>query len=154
MATVTKLDSAPKDAVALLKADHRAVSALFKEFAGAKQVRQIAIAREICAMLKVHAQIEEELFYPTVKPAIEPDVVNEAVVEQASAKDLVAQIEAMDGSEELFHATVTVLGEMIEHHADEEEDGMFKQARDTDIDLKALGQQMAARKAELEAAAA
>lgn len=141
-----------EDAVQLLKADHREVEALFKEFEEATARRRQTIAREICRMLKVHAQIEEEIFYPAVKEQVEePDLVNEAVVEHASAKDLIAKIEAMEASDELFAATVTVLGEMISHHVEEEEKEMFKQAKAAKVDMAALGEQLAQRKTELAA---
>ncbi len=144
-----KAASAPQDAIALLKADHREAEEAFDSFETATRAKKIAIARKVCVALKVHTRIEEEIFYPAIKGKIEKGMVNEAVVEHASAKDLIAQIESMDGSEELFDAKVTVLGELIQHHVDEEESEMFKQARKTDVDMKALGQQMAARKAEL-----
>ncbi len=137
-------------AVAMLKEDHRAVSALFKEFKDAAPRRKLEIARQTSTMLKVHTAIEEEIFYPAIKARIEDDMVNEAVVEHASAKDLIAQIDGMTGSEELFSAKVTVLSELIEHHVKEEEAEMFKQAKAADVDLEALGDRMAARKAELE----
>ena len=148
-AAATALTPDPK-AVALLKADHRAASALFKEFKGAAAKRKLEIAREVSKMLKVHTTIEEEIFYPAVKARVEGGMVNEAVVEHASAKDLIAQIDALSGKEELFDAKVTVLGEMIEHHVEEEEAEMFRQAKASGIDLDELGNQMEARKAELE----
>lgn len=138
--------------IAMLKADHRAVSTLFKEFENASDTRKLEIARQTSAMLKVHTQIEEEIFYPAIKAEIEEDMVNEAVVEHASAKDLIAQIDAMSGDEELFDARVTVLGELVEHHVEEEEKEMFKQAKASGVDLDELGDRMAERKAELEAA--
>ncbi len=137
-------------AIAMLKADHRAVSALFKEFEDASDKRKLEIARETSQMLKVHTTIEEEIFYPAIKDKIEEGMVNEGVVEHASAKDLIAQIDGMTGDEELFDAKVTVLGELIEHHVEEEEEEMFKQAKASGVDLDVLGEQMAARKAELE----
>ncbi|TRW15345.1 hemerythrin domain-containing protein [Glacieibacterium frigidum] len=135
----------------MLKEDHRAVAALFKEFKDATPARQLAIARETSAMLKVHTRIEEEIFYPEIKARIEDDMVNEAVVEHASAKDLILQIDAMTGKEELFTASVTVLSELIDHHVREEEAEMFRQAKASGTDLDALGERMEARKAELEA---
>lgn len=138
-------------AVAMLKEDHRAVAALFEEFKDAAPARQLAIARQASAMLKVHTRIEEEILYPAIKARIEDDMVNEAVVEHASAKDLIAQIDAMTGKEELFTASVTVLGELIDHHVREEETEMFRQAKASGTDLDALGERMAARKAALEA---
>ncbi len=136
--------------IAMLKADHRAVEALFKEFEDASDARKLEIARQVSQMLKVHTTIEEEIFYPAIKDEIEEDMVNEAVVEHASAKDLIAQLDGMTGDEELFDAKVTVLGELIEHHVEEEEEEMFKQAKASGVDLDELGERMAARQAELE----
>ena len=140
-----------QDAIALLKADHREVEDLFSQFEKARS-RKLELAREICNALKVHTQIEEEIFYPAVKPKIDEEMVNEAIVEHVAAKDLIAEIEAMDGSEELFEAKMKVLQEQIEHHVEEEEKEMFKEVRDTRLDLKELGTQMATRKEELMAA--
>ena len=136
----------------MLKEDHRAVAALFTEFKDAGAKRKLEIARLTSKMLKVHTTIEEEIFYPAIKARIEDDMVNEAVVEHASAKDLIAQIDGMTGKEELFNAKVTVLSELIDHHVREEESEMFKQAKASGIDLDALGDQMEARKAQLEKA--
>ncbi len=141
-----------KDAIALLKADHREAEKLFKAFEKASDTDRVAIAQQVCQALIVHTTIEEEIYYPAVKPKVEDDMVNEAVVEHASAKDLIAQIMAMDGSEELYAAKVTVLSELIGHHVEEEEEEMFPQSKKAGVDLKALGAQLAARKAELMAA--
>lgn len=154
MSSNTSAAAKPKpeqDAIALLKADHREVEDLFAQFEKAR-TRKLELAREICNALKVHTQIEEEIFYPTVRSKIDEEMVNEAVVEHAAAKELITEIEAMDGSEELFEAKMKVLCEQIEHHVEEEEKEMFKEVRDTRIDLKELGAQMAARKEELMAA--
>lgn len=144
-----------QDAIALLKADHREVEAWFKEFEKTEDDTQKAdLARRICVALTVHTQIEEELFYPAAREGIEDeDLLDEAEVEHDSAKKLIAEIEAMQPGEPLFDAKVTVLGEYVQHHVEEEEKEMFPEARDSDMDLKALGQQLAARKAELMAQA-
>jgi len=98
----------------------------------------------------VHTQIEEEIFYPTSREFLkDDDIVNEAIVEHQSAKDLIEQIEAMDASDEMFEAKVTVLKEMIEHHVEEEEKEYFPQVQKTEMDLKAIGEQLAERKGEL-----
>ena len=148
-AAATALTPDPK-AVAMLKDDHKAVSALFKEFKGASPSRKLQIARETSLALKIHTAIEEEIFYPAIKARTTPDMVNEAVVEHASAKDLIAQIDAMSGKEELFNAKVTVLSELIEHHVKEEESEMFREAKASGIDLDELGDRMEARKAQLQ----
>jgi hemerythrin-like domain-containing protein len=137
----------PRDAIALLKQDHKVVSALFDEFEKADEEEQSAIAQRVCQLLTVHATIEEELLYPAAKQAFEDeDLVNEAEVEHGSAKELIAKIEGMTGGDEHFKATVTVLGEYIKHHVKEEENELFPQLRKTDLDLKELGGQLAERK--------
>lgn len=104
-------------------------------------------------MLTVHATIEEEIFYPAAYEALDDDdLLDEAEVEHASAKALIAEIEASQVGEPLFDAKVTVLGEYIDHHVQEEEKELFPECRASGMDLKALGEQLAARKAELMAA--
>lgn len=140
------------DAIALLKADHRAVSVLFDEFedaAGDADKRRLAIA--ICTALKVHARLEEDVFYPAAYVAIrDADLIEEAQVEHASARDLIAQIESGAPGEALWEARVMVLREYIEHHVAEEEGEIFPQCRAASgLDLAALGQRLALRKQEL-----
>ena len=141
---------APLDAIALLKQDHRTVSALFEEFEKADDEEQSAIAQRVCQLLTVHATIEEELLYPAAKEAFEgeedEDLVNEAEVEHGSAKELIAKIEGMSSDDEHFKATVTVLGEYIKHHVKEEENELFPQLKKTELDLKELGGRLADRK--------
>ena len=141
------------DALALLKADHALVEDLFDKFEKAKTEKQKAtLAEQICTELTIHAQIEEEIFYPAVREAIgEDDLMDEADVEHAGAKDLIAQIEGSAPGEDHFDAKVTVLGEYIKHHVKEEESEMFPKVRKSDLDLKELGAEMGARKAELQA---
>lgn len=142
---------APSDAIALLRADHKAVQELFKQFEKARGGdRKQALAEQICNELTVHAQIEEEIFYPAARGAIrEKDLVAEATVEHQSAKDLIAQIEGSRSKDEMWEAKVKVLGEYINHHVREEQNEMFPQVKRTKVDLKALGEQMQARKMEL-----
>ena len=143
----------PKDAIALLKADHREVEGWFAEFEKARSDgRKAELAAKICTALKVHTQIEEEIFYPAfLEEVAERDLHHEAIVEHDGAKQLIAQIEASSPRDEFFAAKVTVLGEMIKHHVKEEEQrgGMFAEAKQSRLDLKALGQLLAQRKAEL-----
>lgn len=145
--------SAPTDAIALLKADHREVESWFEECESARSdERKKALADTICKALEVHTTIEEEIFYPAFLEATEEtDIHHEAEVEHAGAKKLIAEIEAIGPDDEYYDAKVTVLSEMIKHHVKEEEqpDGMFAKARQSDMDLKALGDSLAARKAEL-----
>ena len=142
-----------QDAVALLKADHAKVADLFEKYEKASgDGRKQAIAEEICLELSVHAQIEEEIFYPACEGKVEEDLLKEAYVEHDGAKILIAEIEAGAPSDEYYDAKVKVLSEQIEHHVEEEEqriEGIFAQARKAGVDMDALGEQLAARKAEL-----
>ena len=139
------------DAVALLEADHRQVEELFAKFeeaSGDAQKRDLANA--ICVALKVHARLEEELFYPAAATVLSDlGLIEEAQVEHASAKDLIAQIEAGAPGEMLYDAKVKVLSEYVAHHVGEEEDEIFPQVRRGGLDLAALGERMLVRKNEL-----
>ena len=139
------------DAIALLKNDHRTVEALFEKFESARSGNKRALAEQICNELKVHATIEEEIFYPALDGKIEDDTLNEAYVEHDGAKVLINDIMA-SSDEDLLDAKVKVLSEEIKHHVKEEEarqEGMFAQARDAGVDLTALRDQLMARKQEL-----
>ena len=142
-----------QDAIALLKADHRKVEELFEQFEKARgDDRKQKLALEICKELTIHTILEEEIFYPACEGNVEDDLIKEAVVEHDGAKVMIAEIEAGEPSEEFYEAKVKVLQEEIEHHVKEEEErgkGMFAQARDSDMDLDALGEQMARRKEQL-----
>lgn len=148
--------TAATDAVTLLKADHRQVEEWFAQFESARSdERKRKLAAQICSALTVHMTIEEEIFYPAFLAATEETSLHhEAVVEHAGARRAIEEIEAGGEDDEYFDAKVSVLAEMIKHHVKEEErskEGMFAQARQADMDLKALGAELAARKAELEA---
>jgi hemerythrin superfamily protein len=143
------------DAVAILKADHRQVEEWFAQFSKSRtNSRKQQLASQICAALSIHTRIEEEIFYPAFLAATaDKDMHHEAIVEHDAAKQLIAQIEALRASDEYFDAKVTVLSEMIKHHVKEEEQpgGMFAEAKKSSMDLKALGEQLLARKRELQA---
>ena len=140
------------DAITLLKADHDEVKKAFKEFE--KMDHEDTATMEelvtmVCEALKAHTTVEEEIFYPAVREAIEDDdLMNEATVEHQSAKDLIEQLEGMDASDPMYPATFTVLCEYVLHHAKEEEDEMFPSAKKAKVDLEALGEQIQARKEE------
>ena len=147
--------SEPQDAIALLTEDHEHVKSLFEQYEQLGERAHVSkhkLALQICEELTKHATAEEEIFYPAVREAAgkAEDLVDEAVVEHASAKDLIAQIISMEPGEELFDAKVKVLGELIDHHVKEEEGEMFPQARKAKLDLMALGEAIAARKEEVE----
>jgi hemerythrin superfamily protein len=154
--TPHKAASAPKDAIALLKADHEAVSQLFAEYEKSRSVpNKKALVAEICTALTVHAQIEEELFYPAVKSALKDKLlVPEATVEHTSVKDLIAQLEGVQPDGEMYDAKVKVLSEYVKHHVKEEQTEMFPKAKASSLDMVELGALMAARKDELLAQAA
>ena len=142
-----------QDGLKLLAEDHRRVEALFAEFEKAKgaQAKQ-RLVNQICTELKIHAQIEEEVYYPAIKGKVESEDLDEAYVEHDSAKLLINELSAATPDEEYYDAKVKVLKELIEHHVKEEEkqrENLFQQTRAADVDLEALGQQLAARKAEL-----
>ena len=146
--------AAPKDAIALLKEDHRKVEELFAKYESARS-KKAEIARQICLELTIHTMIEEEIFYPACRKAgVESDMMDEANVEHDGAKTLIAELEAGTPDDEYYDAKVKVLSEEIKHHVKEEEKrgGVFSQAKEQDLDLAALGKEMAARKKELQAA--
>lgn len=145
----------PADAIKLLKDDHKEVKGWFADYEKLEEdTDKQALADKICLALAVHTQIEEEIFYPAARGEIDDDdLLDEAEVEHASAKQLIAEIQGMKAGDRLFDAKVKVLGEYIDHHVEEEEKEMFPESRDSDLDLKALGVQLAERKAELMAAA-
>jgi hemerythrin superfamily protein len=142
------------DAIELLTQDHEEVKAMFEKYENLSDrstTSKRKLALEICLALTKHATAEEEIFYPAVREAVgDEDLVDEAVVEHASAKDLIAQIIAMDPTEDLYDAKVKVLSEQIEHHVEEEEGEMFPKARKAKLDMAALGEAIAARKEEVE----
>ncbi len=141
------------DAVALLSADHEAIAQLFRAFRSlaerdaAADAEKAALAEQICMHLSVHAQLEEEIFYPAVRDAIDDDaLMDEAEVEHAAAKDLIADISSMHPGDSLFDATVAVLGDYVAHHVKDEQRLIFAKAKRARLDLHELGAELAARK--------
>ena len=152
----TSDDDAPaQDAVSLLSADHAEVKQMFETYRqlvdeNADDEQRGELARKICSMLTVHAEIEEEIFYPAMRDNVDDELtVDEAEVEHASAKELIEQLEGMDPGDALYDAKVIVLGEYVDHHVQEEENEMFPQAEKSGIDLDGLGAELASRKREL-----
>lgn len=146
--------AAEHDVTRLLEADHKKVKKMFKEFEKHAQqgdeAAKVDIAMQICMELKVHTQVEEEILYPALYEALDAsDLVDEAIVEHATAKALIEQIESMVGSDELYDAKVMVLSEYIEHHVEEEEKEIFPKARKAGMDLEGLGESVIFRKEEL-----
>lgn len=143
------------DACTLLDADHKAVKKMFKEYeemahskARGVAERKLDLAHQICHELTVHATLEEEIFYPALRQALKhTEPLAEAEVEHAGAKDLIAQISAMQTADEMFDAKVKVLGEYIDHHVKEERTQLFPKARAArGLDLVAMRQELLARK--------
>ena len=143
------------DAIALLKQDHRTVEELFAAFEKASgEGRKQKLAEQICLELLVHTKIEEEIFYPACDGKVEQDLLKESYVEHDGAKLLVAEIMAGGPDDEFYDSKVKVLQEQVEHHVQEEEkrvDGLFSQARKAELDMDALGEQLASRKQQLTA---
>jgi len=148
-------DLVEQDAVSLLSGDHAEVKQMFEEYRQlvegyAGEDRRGELAGRICSALTVHAEIEEDIFYPAMRDSIDDDLLlDQAEVEHASAKDLIEQIESMDPGDTLFDAKVLVLAEYVEHHVQEEENEIFPQAEKSGLDLDELGADLADRKREL-----
>ena len=140
-----------KEAIALLRADHKMVDDLFKEYEKTRStVRKQQLVATICKELSVHAQIEEEIFYPAVKEALrDKELIPEATVEHATLKDLIAQVEGVEPDGEMFDAKIKVMSEYVKHHVKEEQNEIFPKAKETTLDLVELGAKLAKRKAEL-----
>lgn len=148
----SKRSSKPQDAIALLRADHASVAALFAEYAKARSTsRKRDLVARICAELGVHAQIEEEIFYPAVKRALkDKELVPEATVEHATLKALIAQVEGEEPEGEMFDAKIQVMSEYVKHHVKEEQTEMFPKARKAaELDMDELGTELAERKSQL-----
>jgi len=145
-----------QDAIQLLKADHAEVSKMFDKYENGRlsAERKHDLALQICAVLTIHAQIEEEILYPAAREVetreTEP-MLDEAEVEHGSVKDLVAEIEGASPGDELFDARVKVLGEYVKHHVKEEEGELFPKIKKTKLDLEEIGSRLAQRKEELAA---
>jgi hemerythrin superfamily protein len=144
---------APKDAIALLKADHKQVKTMVGQFNSSRSdSKKAQLAEQICAALEVHAEIEEEVFYPAAREALKKngDLIDEAEVEHTSVKELIAKIKGGAPGDSMWEAEVKVLGEYVNHHVKEEEGEIFPKVRKTKLDLQAIGEQLAARKTELQ----
>ena len=145
-------ERASPSALELLEQDHREVEEWFDEYNELKEDddRKGALAEKICLALKVHAQIEEEIFYPRARKATkENDLIDEAAVEHSAVKHLIGEIEGMKVDEELYDAKIRVLGEMVKHHIKEEEEELFPELVPAKMDLDAVGKELAKRKEEL-----
>lgn len=136
------IPAAQKDVLGMLIDDHRKVKKLFKDFEKEKDAtRKQEVVKEACTELTVHTQLEEQHFYPFLRdsdPSVFGSLLDEALVEHASAKDLISQLESMEPGDELYEAKVTVLGEYVNHHVVEEEDELFVKIISKKIDLKEL----------------
>jgi hemerythrin superfamily protein len=152
MTTAKDHHQPPREAIALLKADHHEVKVLFAEFEVAGDDERDVIAARICTALTIHAQIEEEILYPSARESLgykDAALLDEALVEHGTAKDLIAKIETAGSADPQFEAWVSVLGEYVKHHVGEEEGELFPRLRKSKMDLVAIGAELSARKAEL-----
>ncbi|MGZ4993729.1 MAG: hemerythrin domain-containing protein [Methylobacter sp.] len=159
MSSATKKEDKPAsakahDATVLLKADHKLVSNLFSEYEEAhSKAKKKKIVEQICNELTVHAQIEEEIFYPAVKQALKDnELIPEARVEHATLKSLISQVEGIEPDGEMFDATIKVLQEYVKHHVKEEQNEIFPKAKSAGLDMLKLGAKLSERKQELLAA--
>ena len=143
-----------QEATALLRADHKHVSELFSAYEKTRSTpKKKSLVAQICVELSVHAQVEEEIFYPAVQQALKDrKLVPEATIEHATLKALIAQVEGIEPDGDMFDARVKVLSEYVKHHVKEEQNEMFPKAKNTKLDMVALGTQIARRKSELLAA--
>jgi hemerythrin superfamily protein len=146
-----KTPAAPKDAIALLRADHETISSLFADYEKTRSdAKKKALVAEICTVLTVNALIKEEIFYPAVKAALKDKIlVPETTLEHVSIKALIAQLEGLESDGEMYAAKVRVLSEYVEHHVKEEQAEIFPKAKATSLDLIKLGTRMAALKVDL-----
>ena len=149
----SRIPVAQKEVLSMLLDDHKKAKALFKDFESTSDdTKKEQIAKQACTELTVHTLLEEELFYPYLRdqdPDAFGDLLNEALVEHASVKELIAQIEGMTMKDELYEAKVTVLGEYVNHHVKEEEDELFVKVIDKKIELRDLAPPLTERKEEL-----
>ncbi len=143
--------SSGQDAIALLRADHKKVSALYEQYENTRSAaKKKALVATICLELSVHAKVEEEIFYPAVKAALkDKELIPEAQVEHASLKELIAQVRDKEPDGEMFDAKIKVMSEYTKHHVKEEQNEMFPKAKATRLDMNELGARIAARKEEL-----
>jgi hemerythrin superfamily protein len=151
MNVAAKKPAKPQDATTILRADHKHVSGLFAQYEKAQSTaKKKQLVAEICTELSVHAQVEEEIFYPAVKQALhDHELVPEATVEHATLKALISEVEDIEPDGEMFDAKIKVLSEYVKHHVKEEHTEMFPKAKATDLDMKALGDRIAQRKEKL-----
>jgi hemerythrin superfamily protein len=143
------------DAMELLTKDHKTVKEIFKKHYslvedGGSRKEKLALVKEACKALTIHAQIEEEIFYPALEGIVDGKVLAEAFVEHSCAKNLIKELQDMDDSDVLFDAKFVVLGELVKHHIEEEETDIFPKAQKSKLDLNALGTQMEEMKETLE----
>ncbi|GIZ53764.1 hemerythrin domain-containing protein [Noviherbaspirillum aridicola] len=144
------------DVIKILTEDHRRVTEMFDEFekmkkkGDADEEAKQYIVETCCAELTIHAQLEEEIFYPAAREAIDDlDLLDEAEVEHASAKQLISELSAMQPGDDLYDAKFTVLGEYVKHHIEEEEGELFKKVKKSELDLEELAEEILQRRMEL-----
>lgn len=144
----------PQEATKLLRADHKLVNDLFEQYESATSTKKKKeLVAQICTELTVHAQIEEEIFYPAVKRALkDKELIPEATVEHNTLKQMIAEVEGKEPDGEMFDAKIKVMSEYVKHHVKEEQNEIFPKAKDSKLDMMELGAQLMERKEELLAA--
>lgn len=146
--------TAREEVLDALKDDHKRAKKAFKTFqkldSDEDSQKCAALVDQTCTELKLHTELEEEILYPTAREALaEADLVDEAEVEHATAKQLIEQLERMTPDDDKYRATFTVLGEYVQHHVKEEEGEMFPQLANAKVDWKDVQARMAQRREEL-----
>ncbi len=141
----------PADAIAMLRADHAAVGEMFAEYEETRSTPdKKALVAEICMALRVHTQIEEEIFYPEVKTTLkDKSLVPQATVDHRGVKDLIAQLQGIEPDGDAYDAKVRVLSAYVRHHVRDANDEMFPQAKASSLDMIDIGARMAARRDDL-----
>jgi hemerythrin superfamily protein len=145
----SQTESVGINAFDLVEQDHRQIEEWLDEFDEMKEgdKRKGELAEKICVALKVHSQIEEEIFYPQARDATkDDDLIDEAIVEHGTVKNLIGEIEKMKVDDELYDAKVRVLGEMVKRHIREEEEEIFSKLQSTKMEIDAVGKELAERK--------
>jgi hemerythrin-like domain-containing protein len=154
--TARSASAARTDLLKMLKEDHKKAKKAFQDFERLDKQQQgdecQALVMQTCADLSVHTTLEEEIFYPAIREAMRDDsLIDEAEVEHATAKTLIADLQQLPPEDRTYAATFKVLAEYVQHHIKEEESEIFPQLTRAKLDWDDLQQQMTARRQALQA---